>query len=114
MKTIEVSKAYGLALDWLVVTCANPTISTSVVTMNVTRGGYNPTTCWLLAGPIIAKERICLTIGHDGVWLAYSMQNYDDFKEFMYSGPTPLVAAMRCYVASKLGATAKVPERFAS
>jgi hypothetical protein len=28
----------------------------------------------------------------------------------MQNGPTPLVAAMRCYVASKLGDTVEIPD----
>jgi hypothetical protein len=38
-----------------------------------------------------------------------------DSDEFMampdpYHGPTPLIAAMRCYVASKLGDEVEIPE----
>jgi hypothetical protein len=28
----------------------------------------------------------------------------------MYYGPTPLIAAMRCYVASKIGLEVEIPE----
>lgn len=57
---------------------------------------------WEAAGPIIERERICLNIGHDGVWLACIKQNYEDRPEYLQAGKTPLEAAMRCYVASKL------------
>jgi len=29
------------------------------------------------------------------------------------TGPTPLIAAMRCYVASRLGDTVEIPEEIA-
>lgn len=32
----------------------------------------------------------------------------------VWSGPTPLIAAMRCYVASKLGDTVDIPEELTS
>jgi hypothetical protein len=51
---------------------------------------------WSLAGPIIEREG--LTITHQqNQWAA---QTDDDLFAF---GPTPLIAAMRCYVASKQG-----------
>jgi hypothetical protein len=68
-----------------------------------------PSTDWAQGGPIIDLHRICIDIGHAGVWLAYSKQNYADDKEYMHSGDTPLVAAMRCYVASKLGVEVDIP-----
>jgi hypothetical protein len=65
---------------------------------------------WSQAGPIIEREHICTTVEHSGVWIAYSMWNYADEKRFMCSGLTPLIAAMRCYVASKLGDEIELPE----
>lgn len=55
-------------------------------------------TAWNVGGPIIERERIGITLPHDpGDWLA------EDFEGFTQSGPTPLIAAMRAYVASKFG-----------
>ena len=34
----------------------------------------------------------------------------DETNTLLFSGPTPLVAAMRCYVASKLGDEVEVPD----
>jgi hypothetical protein len=60
-------------------------------------------TNWAQGGPIIERERISIT--HQvGRWAA---QTDDDL--FAY-GPTPLIAAMRCYVASKLGDEVEIPE----
>lgn len=57
---------------------------------------------WSQGGPIIEREKIeCL---HEaGVW-------YVDSPWGHFIGPTPLIAAMRCYVASKLGDEVKIPE----
>ena len=71
---------------------------------------YSPYSSWEFCGPIIERCRVCLYVGHDGVWIACIRQNYDDVGEYMYGGETPLVAAMRCYVASKLGDVVDVPD----
>ena len=63
---------------------------------------FEPSTDWSQGGAIIERERISIT--HQvGQWAA---QTDDDL--FAY-GPPPLVAAMRCYVASKLGDTVDIP-----
>lgn len=74
---------------------------------------FNPAENWSQAGPIIEREHICTTVEHSGVWIAYSMWNYADEKRFMCSGPTPLVAAMRAFVASNLGDEVEVPGELA-
>ena len=65
---------------------------------------YSPSTVWAQAGPILERERIAIGYGHY-VWNAakYGLGWY-------VGGPTPLVAAMRCYAASKLGSEIEVPE----
>jgi hypothetical protein len=70
---------------------------------------YSPSTDWAQGGPIIEGERILIQpeIGKEGcgnAWNAISMQDTEDY------GPTPLVAAMRCYVASNLGEEVELPE----
>ena len=67
---------------------------------------WNPSTDWAQGGPIIERERIELVAVELGEeWIAR-----DYWKEFdEQSGPTPLVAAMRCYVASKLGDEVEIP-----
>ena len=64
-------------------------------------------TRWNAGGPIIEREKIGVGYTTEGgaTWLAAKT---DD--PFYISGPTPLVAAMRCYVASKLGDTVDIPE----
>jgi hypothetical protein len=69
---------------------------------------------WSYGGPIIEREGISLDyIGVDeGIrvqaWYA-TKWSADDLMS-SGSGPTPLVAAMRCYVASKLGEEVEVPD----
>ena len=64
---------------------------------------YNPSGDWAQGGPIIQRERIRLD--PRGVWVAGHDSTNDE-----YSGTTPLTAAMRCYVASKLGDEIEIPE----
>ena len=64
---------------------------------------------WETGGPIIERETISTTIDDSGVWLAFNQYNYAGEKRLMHAGPTPLIAAMRCYVASKLGDEVDVP-----
>jgi hypothetical protein len=64
-------------------------------------------TDWSVGGPILEREKI--GIGHsldDETWLALS---HDPDAPLFY-GPTPLVAAMRCFVASKLGDEVDIQE----
>jgi len=56
---------------------------------------YHPSTDWELGGAIIERQKIELFI-RDEKWFAYSsLSKPEDFY-----GETPLIAAMRCYVAS--------------
>ena len=59
---------------------------------------------WAQGGPIIEREKITLEWTGEG-WNAY-IRHDDEYPD----GPTPLVAAMRCYVASKLGDEVEIPE----
>lgn len=68
--------------------------------------GYSPSTDWGQGGPIIERERI------SGYWDKGNQQWDQVMHEgrFVESGATKLIAAMRCYVASKLGDEVNVPE----
>ena len=65
---------------------------------------YTPSTDWEQGGPIIEREGITVS-KEKGGWSAYFRDNLfeDDGSEHWQTGPTPLIAAMRCYVASKQG-----------
>lgn len=71
---------------------------------------WYPQSNWLQAGEIIEREKISLEIKDDGWWVASYQYNYSDMKEHIQLDRSPLIAAMRCYVASKLGDEVEVPE----
>lgn len=65
-------------------------------------------TSWAQAGPIIEREKIRLD-PRETEWKAQSW--LDDYPKDFF-GSTALIAAMRCYVASKLGIVVEIPEEF--
>jgi hypothetical protein len=69
---------------------------------------FRPSTDWSQGGPIIEREKIdVMWCGIE--WCAYCMTP-DGERQLETSGPTPLSAAMRAYVASKMGDKIEVPE----
>ena len=89
----------GPALDWAVAACEGLDYFEPDI------GPMEPeySSDWSQGGPIIEREKITLEwTGED--WMGYIWHDAEFF------GPTPLIAAMRCYVASKLGDTVEIPE----
>jgi hypothetical protein len=71
---------------------------------------YNYSTDWAQGGPIIEREKIATDIpAFNDQWGACKKQPPFTSACRMY-GPTPLIAAMRCLVTSKLGDTVEIPE----
>ena len=66
--------------------------------------GYAPSIDWQQGGVIIARERIELMPTSHTEWDAYKQNQH-----IPNTGATPLIAALRCYVASKLGDDVEVP-----
>lgn len=66
-------------------------------------GAYS--TSWAAGGPIIEREGLSL-FKSGTLW--FSDNKPEDTAD--ENGPTPLIAAMRCYVAYKLGDEVDVPE----
>lgn len=102
MKT-KVATASGPVLNGLVATCEGYRLDL------VPESSFDPSTDWSQGGPIIERENITglqkskhLGTG-DVLWHCFI-----DNSNFQV-GPTPLIAAMRCYVASKLGEEVEVP-----
>lgn len=62
-------------------------------------------TKWAHGGPIIEREGISWHCGNKTSWHAYGYGSTDNI-----NGPTPLIAAMRCFVASKLGEEVEIPK----
>ncbi len=70
---------------------------------------------WAQAGPIIDREDIDVlrdTETDFGARLSYASKhpNRDAKSYFCQRGPTKLIAAMRCYVASKMGEVVEIPD----
>jgi hypothetical protein len=102
---IKTSELTGAALDWAVAKCEGAINGNDLDIGFILEGGYSPSTDWAQGGPIIEREKIEIFI-RDEEWFAYSsFSTPEDF-----NGETPLIAAMRCYVASKLGDTIDIPE----
>ena len=81
---------------------------------------------WEAGGPIIEREKLTVAYTSDALpngvpvgWVAVHPERYvkfdddGDVSEWHTPdayGPTPLIAAMRCYVASKLGDEVEIPK----
>jgi hypothetical protein len=65
---------------------------------------YQPSTDWAHGGSIIEREGINLDhYAKNPQWSAWTPAPERESGEAQAFGSTPLIAAMRCYVASKLG-----------
>ena len=115
MKTSELS---GTALDWAVARAERldcyadmtgeprPAWAAFVDFGDETHIRYTPSEHWGFGGPIIERENMCVNRDNSSdEWEAH--RSGDDFG--VYLGSTPLIAAMRCYVASKLGDEVEIP-----
>jgi len=66
---------------------------------------------WEHGGPIIEREGINLdNYAKNPQWSAWTPAPDQATGESQAYGPTPLIAAMRCYVASKLGDDIEIPK----
>jgi len=114
---VKTNEATGRVLDWLVAKAEEPI------------GGYKAwvqadfdkgipvagirADDWLTGGPIIEREKIAVDIlAFNDQWTACKKQPAFT-PACRMSGPTPLIAAMRCFVASKLGDEVEVPDELA-
>ena len=118
MKTSDLT---GAALDWAVAKCEG---AGAALVQTHSRGEvlllsdhttdcdvgdhYQPSTDWAQGGPIIQREEIGVRRTHeDSGWTASKhVAPATVFEE----GSTPLIAAMRCFVASKLGDEVEIPK----
>ncbi len=64
---------------------------------------------WEHGGPIIEREGFCIQ-PFSGGWECFVAHRLFEDDHHHSKGPTPLIAAMRCYVASKLGEDVSIPE----
>lgn len=122
MKTSELT---GAALDWAAAKCEGfeswevPVCCLRVYQHEDGRyfqgNSWQPSTNWAQGGPIIEREGMDLNPhGVDSSngrthWRA-AIQWLDE-SDFEAIGTTPLIAAMRCYVLSKLGDEVEIPPK---
>lgn len=122
MKTNELT---GAALDWAVASSKGYskialTISGEVrefIKMH-SEGYHNYSTDWAQGGPIIEREKISVIRNIGGSWrgsirhtTSHPLVSHPVLDGWTNQhGQTPLIAAMRCYVASKLGNEVDVPK----
>lgn len=125
MRTSELT---GAALDWAVAKCEGVALLDPhnnewelCWTLLADNSGdyYAPSTDWAQGGPIIERERFDrMTLNMSGGYTAsiktVTLGPAGDEDEAIIKwvhgvGDTPLVAAMRCYVASKLGDEVEIP-----
>lgn len=72
---------------------------------------FEPSTDWAQAGPIIEREGITVDyISASHRWDAWTPAPEQTKGAAFGTGTTPLIAAMRCYIASKLGDVVDIPE----
>jgi len=74
---------------------------------------WQPSTDWSQGGPIIEREAHNLFKHNGGTeWCCACNVPREGYVAIITAdGPTPLIAAMRCYVASKLGDEVEIPEK---
>lgn len=121
MKTSELT---GAALDWAVAKCEgatnlrHDTVATWWVDLNgepralssgwSPRQSWHPSTDWAQGGPIIEREGISVARRGKHSFSPWGAVLHEF--EFDEEGSTPLIAAMRCYVSSKMGDEVEIPE----
>jgi hypothetical protein len=103
MKTSELKAA---ALDWAVARCEG----VEIIVAQENRDWYSSS--WEHGGPIIERELIEIyPIGVLACNVEWCARKVDTDGDLMYLyGDTPLISAMRCYVASKMGDEVELPE----
>ena len=121
---VKTSDLTGRALDWAVAKCDKRTIGFNLGGGLEVRGRtedgaelpeqwdlwmpWHPSTRWDQGGPIIEREGITISKTAHGFWEAYKRPA--STQECYQVDGSPIVAAMRCFVASKLGDTVEVPD----
>jgi hypothetical protein len=116
---IKTADLIGPALDWAVAKCEG-------VEFTYEEHPAHELTCiqystdWARCGPIIERERISVgwaysRFAHEPVKAVaqYFEPPNSALSNHRQFGPTPLIAAMRCYVAMKMGEEVEVPEELA-
>ena len=89
---VKTNELIGAALDWAVGQADECDLAP-----------VEYSTKWEFGGPIIEREQIAIYLSDHKEWTGLDGWNSG-------TGPTPLIAAMLCYVAGKLGDEVEVPD----
>ena len=124
---VKTNKLSGAELDWAVASvegvarateCGlyteyiNPQVTGAKPVLLPFPRCYSPSTRWAQGGPIIEREGIQINFmrfDSPPYWTAHAEDSINKMRVGAWA-PTPLIAAMRCYVASKLGDEVDVPD----
>lgn len=102
---IKTQDLTGPALDWAVAKCEGCVDAENDIDIGwILEGGFNPAVNWREGGPIIEREKIAIKENGYSYWFAKVQGGK------WVRATTPLIAAMRCFVASKLGEEVEIPE----
>ena len=121
---VKTSELTGAALDWAVLEATGffkgytqfRSGKNFLKVYGVARSKHlHPSTDWSQGGPIMYREGIgVMRIKNRQAHQQWAAGEHDDESQDRFwevvCGPTPLIAAMRCYVMSELGDEVDVPE----
>lgn len=115
---IKTSELIGPALDWAVAKCIHEHVTATQYMVLCTYNGWEDfpipaySTDWAQGGPIIEREidNYEKRVGYFYCNRWVRPRTLEHNSTVWATGPTPLIAAMRCYVASKLGDEIDIPE----
>ena len=107
---VKTQNLTGMALDWAVAKCEWVPRTFEAMTVDEIALDCYYSTDWAQGGPIIEREG--MTVGRQIDPTQWAAEAFDarGTTTFVGYGPTPLIAAMRCYVASCAGDEIEVPE----
>ena len=113
----NVSELTGFELDWAVGVALGKEVTIQGVGNKMvwikTKYTFQPSTVWDDGGPIIERENIFLIAPYHTteIWEAFTIEWGSDRSCYRATGPTPLIASMRCFAQSRLGDEVDIPDR---
>lgn len=118
---VKTSELIGPALDWAVSQCEGVNAETFRLFYHPTEPSdydvhgypeFHYSSVWSQGGPIIQREKLeirCSDYGWQAFCFGFAVSRAHSGPRAWADGPTPLIAAMRCYVATKFGDEAYIP-----
>ena len=115
---MKVSELTGKALDWAVdqidghyaryKLSREPGETILTYAKWASHSFWRPSSDWKHGGPIIERNKVSVSVQIHDSWSAHAPYSLEHWKYGF--GPTPLIAAMRCYVQVKFGEEIDIPE----